>query len=61
MPRRYRVIQRPGITRPWVVEGESLVDPDAWVDIQRFADPSDATAYIDAVTGRQQDQEEAWQ
>lgn len=58
MPRRYRAVLNPAATnRRWLVEGESLVDPDAWVDVQRFSDREEAQRYITEVVARQQDQE----
>lgn len=36
--------------RPWIVQGESISDPDAWVDLQRFPTRAAADEYIGSVT-----------
>lgn len=55
--RLYRVVQEPSRARPWVVLGESLTDPAAWVDITRHRTEAAAHEYVAEVTSRQRDLE----
>lgn len=50
--RRLRIVHEPGSPRPWIVQYDDGIRGQVWKDAYRFAEGTDATAYVEEILTR---------